>query len=391
MVSIKYDILSIQERANKALKDGKDVINGCAGMLFSDNKSLVTYDLINQKIASSFTSYLGYPSILGSKEYEDGVLHWIFNENLIEIKNKYHISFATTIGGTGAISMLFNYFSKNNGVGLISDIYWPNYKNIAEIENLELYSHLLINKNNGFNLVSLERKLKELVNKNYKVLVIINDPCQNPTGFCLTNEEYIQLFNILNKYYQNVSLMMDIAYLDYAPMGFIFPKVFLESNIKFDTYLTFSASKSFGIYGMRLGALIGLVHNQEKVHKQEEDFKAFSRSIYSCPNNSAMGPISEVLNDQDLCFKLRQDINKQRNRLENIGNLLSKALDDLKIPHFPYTGGFYLTFFVDDALDFCKALEEKNIYFSPIGKNRIRIAVSSLCEKDILKLKRRLS
>lgn len=387
---LKYDILSIQDRANIAKANNRRIINGCAGVLYNDDKSLATYDLVNNIISTRFVNYLNYPSVIGSPKYKEGVLNWVFGSNLDFVKSKFNIAFSASLGGTGAISMTFNYLTRaNKACGIISDVFWPNYTNIAKINNLDLYTHKMVDKNNNFNFKDLEKEILKNYDKYEKVLVIVNDPCQNPTGFCFSKQDYINLYSLLNKYKSKVSLLLDIAYLDYAPMGFIFPNS-LNENIDFDMFLTFSASKSFGLYGARLGGLITLISKTKSEEDYTSSFQEYGRSTYSCPNNSAMGPISELLNDKELVSELKQEISLKNKRLNQIGNLVSESLDRLGIAHLPYMGGFYLTFYVDDAISFCKALETKDIYFSPINKKQVRIAVSGLNKDDIIEFEKRM-
>lgn len=389
---LKYDILSIQDRANQARLNGRKIVNGSAGVLYNDDKSLATYSIVNNKIKERVESYLGYPSVLGSSSYKEGVLKWVFESNLESVKSKFNIGFGATLGGTGAISMTFNYIYKHydkNVCGIISNIYWPNYLNIAKTHGLELHLHNMIDSNQHFDFFSLEKKIKEDIKKYNHVLVIVNDPCQNPSGFCMDKEEYYKLYELLNKYSSNVSLLLDIAYLDYAPMGFIFPST-LDYEIKFDMFLAFSCSKSFGVYGARVGGLILLVNKSKNVEDYQNIFQEYGRSTYSCPNNVVMGPISEILNDDDLVKQLKQAISAKKERLAKLGKEISSSLDRLHIPYLPYKGGFYLTFLVDDAVSYCKALETKDIYFAPVDKDKVRIAISGLNLEDIKEFERRL-
>ncbi len=388
---LKYDILSIQDRANKAKAENRRIVNGCAGVLYNDDKSLATYSLVNQAIESRFASYLNYPSVIGSPIYKQGVLNWVFGSNLDFVNSKFNIAFSASLGGTGAISMTFNYLTRfYKTCGIISDVFWPNYSNIARVNNLDLFTHKMVDKSNNFNFDNLEKVIKDNIEKYEKILVIVNDPCQNPTGFCFQKDDYIKLYALLNKYKSKVSLLLDIAYLDYAPMGFIFPST-LDQDIQFDMFLTFSASKSFGLYGARLGGLICLIDKSKNCEDYNSIFQEYGRSTYSCPNNMAMGPLSELLNDLDKVSELKKEIKIKNNRLNEIGNMVASALDRLHIFHLPYMGGFYLTFYVDDAISFCKALESKDIYFSPINKKQVRIAVSGLNKEDIKEFEKRMT
>ena len=163
---LKYDILSIQDRANQAKLNNRKIVNGSAGVLYNDDKTLATYSIVNDKIKERFTSYLGYPSVLGNSNYKQGVLKWVFESNLDFVTSKFNIGFGATLGGTGAISLTFNYINKNKDASaIISNLYWPNYLNIAKTHGLELHLHNMINSSSGFDFISLEKKIKEDIKK----------------------------------------------------------------------------------------------------------------------------------------------------------------------------------------------------------------------------------
>jgi len=395
-----YDILSVLERATIKKRHGERVISACAGMLYHEDKSLCTYTTLNSQIKKNFIYYLSYPPVLGTYEYKEGVLNWIFRSNLDEIKALYDIPFCATVGGTGACYFAFRHENKvNQGAGLISDIYWPNYDGIAKEAGLKLSYYKMYDDKYRMNFDSLKLKLDTLLLTYPSVLLIINDPCHNPTGFCMNKEEYIKIFELLNSYNGKVKLFLDIAYFDYAPQGFLFKEVLLNYKIHFNVTLAFSCSKSFGYYGGRLGAIFDLIYKERKTSSNkskkatdlEKYYYKLARSTYSCPNYSIMGPLSEILNTPNKAFKLRKEINRECKRLEQVGKKFISLLSKLKIKHLPYHGGFYLIMLVNDAYDFCEKLEKKNIFFVPIDNNKIRVALSGLSISDVDELEQRLA
>ncbi|HIU70540.1 MAG TPA: aminotransferase class I/II-fold pyridoxal phosphate-dependent enzyme [Candidatus Enterosoma merdigallinarum] len=392
MVDLRYDILSIQERAVKRKAEGHDVINGCAGMLFEDDKTLCIYEDVNAKIEKSFRHYLAYPSVLGSDDYREGVLSWLFRSDKEKIERRFQVPFGVSLGGTGAISMAFSHYSRKNAIVLLPDIRWPNYDTIADQCQIPFALHRLLDEKGGLDIPSIRQALETCLESHDTVLLVLNDPCQNPLGYCLSREEYERLFDLLSEFGRKVVLLLDLAYVDYCPEGFLFKETLLSrKEIPFDCLVCFSASKSFGLYGLRLGALFGLMRKEEDIQPLLSDMKRIARGTYSCANNGAMGPLAEFFSDKDAMEKVEGKIHAESQRLNTIGKAVSALLDDLGIKHFPYKGGFYLTFSMANPIEFCKKLEEKDIFFAPIDDSHIRIAVSGLNEKEVAELGRRLS
>lgn len=388
-MNLKYDILSIQERAVKRAKEGARVINGCAGMLFEDDKSLCIYDEVNHFIETNFTSYLAYPEVLGSSDYEEGVLSWLFQDKVKPLKEKYQVGFAVTLGGTGALSMLFSLTADNEGLILLSDIRWPNYDTIAKEAKADINLYHMI-KDDKLDISSIKASIDEGLKKYSNILLVVNDPCHNPLGYCLSKEEYRAIKELLNSYSGKVSLLLDIAYIDYDPLDRYYEDMLLSDDVFFPVHLAFSCSKSFGLYGLRLGALISFLDKKVDLPKYLDSLRAYARGTYSCANNGAMGPVSLFFKDEEAKEKVMSKLTKEIERLKVIGKELVELLDELNIPHYPYKGGFYLTFKTEDSISYCQELEKKDIYFAPIDKTHIRIAVSGLNSAEIKELKRRL-
>lgn len=389
--NMKYDILSIQERAVKRRKEGHFVLNGCAGMLFEEDKSLCTFESVNQTIQERFSSYLAYPSVLGSKEYEEGVLQWLFPLEKERIAHRYSIAFSASLGGTGALYLAFKHFAQEKAHLLLSDIRWPNYDTLAKEAGIGFSLYSLFNEDERLNIKDIKAKIDESLLSNGSVLVVINDPCQNPLGYCMDEQEYRELFQLLEGYRRKVALLLDIAYVDYHLGTFPLWEILCEKTWDFDLFFAFSASKSFGLYGLRLGALFAFLEKGKSHAELLEDLKAIARGTYSCVNNGAMGPMAEFFHNAPALYVTREKIQMESQRLLKMGERLERLLDRKGIHHFPYKGGFYLTFEVDDALSFCQELERKDIYFAPIDGRRIRIAVSGLSVAELEELERRLS
>jgi aspartate/tyrosine/aromatic aminotransferase len=389
--NLKYDILSIQERAVCREAAGAPVINGCVGMLFRDSKKLCTYPSVNAVLKKRAADYLSYPAVTGSESYEKGVLKWVFGSSCPAIKKHYQIAFFATMGGTGAVSMIFHSFGEKKGCGILASVSWPNYRLIAKEAGLPLVEYDFLNQDGHFDIDALRKAIDTGLSRHSEAVIVLNDPCQNPTGYCLTCAEYQALFRLLSSYKGKASLLLDIAYEDYAPMGFFFPRLIAQETLSFSCYVAFSASKSFSLYGLRLGAVIALVGKNQDTADLLGDFREYARGTYSCPNNGALGPMSELLADPIRCATLKKAIRKETVRLTRIGKEMAKTLESLSLSHYPYGGGFFLTYTVPDSLQVCNDLESKDIYFAPVGPTLVRIAVSGLSLKEIALLKKRLA
>ena len=137
---------------------------------------------------------------------------------------------------------------------------------------------------------------------------IINDPCHNPTGYSLSDDEWNAVIDVLNELSKQgpVILLNDIAYIDYRIPRQKRP---VTTSSNFDrisenvfVIIAFSISKSMTAYGMRCGAAILMAQKQESVREVEIVFEKAARAIWSNVNNAAMETFVSVITTMKRSF-----------------------------------------------------------------------------------------
>ena len=166
-------------------------------------------------------------------------------------------------------------------------------------------------------------------------------------------------------------------------------KKIVNAPIKTPLYLAISASKSFGYYGLRMGALIILYSKNEK-DIYLENYKKIIRGTISSSNHLANGGLGLFFKDENGVKKVKEEIFSQTERLLKIGEGVKEILKEKNIKFYPYSSGFYITFIKEDAPSYLSYLESKNIFFTLINENTIRIAICSLKESDLAYLRENL-
>ena len=76
-------------------------------------------------------------------------------------------------------------------------------------------SHTLFD-GEGFNLKGFIEKANEIIAKQGKLVFFLNDPCNNPTGYTMTEEEFLSLIDYLNSTKVPCVMVYDCAYMDMA-------------------------------------------------------------------------------------------------------------------------------------------------------------------------------
>lgn len=387
----KTDIIRINGMAKKDKQRGNTVINASIGTFLDDERNVGSVALINQSLSENITSDLGYPSVYGNHDYLNGVMDFVFEDKRKMIEDRYSVFIGATLGGTGACSMAFELFLEQGEEVLLPSVMWSNYKLIARKAEATYRIYEQFDENGGFNLKSVEETIRASFKEHEHIVFVLNDPCQNPTGYCLTKEEYDELFDIFERCSSlgQLTVLFDIAYMAFnqsedAPCVMI--DKLAEGNLHFLPVIAFSCSKVFGLYGLRLGALIALAEDEEEKEEISRAFGAQARGTYSVPVGTAQAAVSKILNNPDKKQELLAQVKKNSDVVFQRGKSLLKALDEAKIPHYPYKSGFFISLKLEHAYEIFEKLKGKHIYIVPMNDNMIRIALSGMTEDECLKL-----
>jgi aspartate/tyrosine/aromatic aminotransferase len=208
------NILSLAQEASEAKKENNNVINATAGMLFGDDNKLYTFEAVKCAMRNlSNESMFKYSDTCGSSRFSEAIIEWVFGEEL-ELFKSHYLKVVATPGGSGAIALTFSTYMNKGDKVLLPKVMWETYITYAHERELSYLTYDLYDDFGKFNISSIKECIDQLNNQE-NVVLVINDPCQNPTGFCMTDEDYDNLIKLLNSYNRNIVLLMDMAYFDY--------------------------------------------------------------------------------------------------------------------------------------------------------------------------------
>ncbi len=387
----KTDILAINNEANKDREKGNKVINASTGVFLDEAHKLGHVALISDSLTNHINDRLSYSGVYGDLGYLDSVMHFIFKDKEKDISEFYYPFIGATLGGTGALSIAFNLFQDEGGNVLLPDIMWTNYLLIAKKAKLSVLKYSMFNEEGTFNLESVRKTIQESKKSHNRVLLVINDPCHNPTGYCISEEEYNKLFEILDEEGKDceLSVLFDIAYSSfyYIPgTKWVLLDKLLEKKHEFLPLIAFSCSKVFGLYGLRVGALIALAEDETQKQEIKRAFGAQARGTYSVPNSAAQYCVSQVLSDEKKVEELEKQIFENTLELSRRSKVLNESLEKNKIDHYPYRCGFFVTLKIDEAERVASEMKKEHMYVVPITEHSIRLAISGMTEAEIVEL-----
>ena len=385
---LKGDGFQIAQQAQLARQAGYNPLDATLGTFYYDDGMFHGFETVKDILkASKDEDLFSYAPIAGGPAFAHAVLNWVFGNNQDDVKKEFNLKVTATPGGTGAISStIYLTLDKGNTI-LIPDLSWGPYQGIANnygvhIEKFSLFA------NNSFNLYDFQEKAEAIIKKQNKLVVIINDPCQNPSGYTMSKSELQAIISFLNEK-SNIPcvLLYDIAYIDYSNDGRETEqnklKVLLEANSNVLISLAFSASKSFCVYGQRLGAQILMSKDNNLIHQLYQAETYYARHSWS-NSNRAMIKMIETIDQNDLLKnKLLQEIDEVTNQLSKRSKLFLEEAKEVGLIVFPYKSGFFISIPCDNNEKTLNELREKeHLFLLPFYKS-VRIAICAVPYKDV--------
>ncbi|MGL4949347.1 MAG: pyridoxal phosphate-dependent aminotransferase [Anaeroplasmataceae bacterium] len=387
----KGNALLIGKIAREKKLNNPNVIDATLGMLYDDKNQLFVFNTV-EKIIKTLSKSEMYPYGIasGDKDFHEAVKKWVFKETLTEVESKSNISVIATPGGTGALSNTFSNYLNLNDVVLFPNYMWSNYKQIATEEHLNFDTYNLFDDYNRFNIVDLEKKCQLLKSKQERILIVVNDPCQNPTGYTMKYDEWVSLISLVNSLSKDgtpVILVYDMAYIDYDKRGLAASrknlKLFSTLNDSALCVIAFSASKTLGLYGFRVGAQIAISKNEQVITDFINANEYSSRAKWSATSLIGMNIVKHVFLNNLSDFE--KELSVASKLIVERAELLIDEASRNKVETLPYDCGFFVTIPAVNPQKLVDYLVDNDIYVLAL-ENAIRVAVSSINKDEIVRI-----
>jgi len=369
---------------NKAAeKYGLDkVTNATIGMMMNDEGGLAVLPTVEKVYRSLETEDMfRYAPIAGLPAYLAEVEKLVFADN----RPEGYVASCATAGGTGAIHHAIANYAEQGTKVLTSDWFWGTYNVIANECGCKLTNYTLFDEDNNFNVAAYANKVSELYKEQDSLLVIINTPAHNPTGFSLTEEDWDHVLALAKKYAargKKMSILVDIAYIDFAGERNEvrrFMKKFSNLPENVLVMFAFSMSKGYSAYGQRTGALVAVSSSEEVITEFSDINKYTSRATWSNSNRAAMTTLVRIQQDDTL----RKQYEAERERfyltIQKRAKVFMQEAGECGLPALPYNGGFFLSVPANDPQAVCNKLHDDLIFAVPL-KMGVRVAACCVPE-----------
>jgi aromatic-amino-acid transaminase len=383
-ISGEDKIFGINKKAQEMIRqEGKDkVANATIGSLLDDQGNLIILSSVSKVLKQlKPEDYAEYAPIVGIPSYLDAVKKALFMDYIPNV----YLEAVATPGGTGAIRNTIQNYSKRGDKILTSDWHWSPYKTIAEELEREIDTYPFFDSYNRFNSIAFEEKVMELLHRQNRLVVIINTPAHNPTGYSLTDEDWDMVVSIAKDAIKDSSkkiiLLVDVAYIDFAGdpkkyRSFLTKLEGLPQNIL--PIIAFSMSKSFTLYGMRGGAMICMTPDRD-IAEEFKSVNSFScRGTWSNCNRSAMVVLSRIYSDKALLEEVIYEREAAQKLLIQRGRTFMEAAYQYDLDVCPYDSGFFVIVNCNNPDSVAQELFKEGIFTVPFGNRGLRVSVASI-------------
>lgn len=378
-------IFALHAEATRRAAAGESILNATLGTLYTEDGHLAIMPSVLETLQRvQGEEVAGYAPVAGRPDFLQAVIADLFGDGPLAAQAVA----AATPGGTGAVFQSVINFLEPGQKLLTTSYHWGPYPSIARNSGRDFESFPMFRADQSLDVEALEAALDRHVDTQGRALVVINDPCHNPTGYSLREDEWRRVGEVLRAAGERapVAVLMDVAYFRFArgaETGWIdaIPEL-LESTT---VLVAWSASKAYAQYGARVGALVAL-HRDAEERTQIKNALAFGcRATWSNCSHLGQRAVAELLIDPDLRARSQAERN-------DLIELLGKRIDafnegaeklDLQMPR--YDSGFFVTVFTRDSQKAAARMRELGVYVLPIA-GALRVALCSTPLDDVPRL-----
>jgi aromatic-amino-acid transaminase len=318
-------ILGLNEQFNADTNPAK--VNLGVGVYYDDNGKLPLLQCVQaaEKQMMADPKARGYLPIDGIAAYDAAVKGLVFGADSEPVKSG-RVATVQGIGGTGGLKVGADFLKKlsPNAKVLISDPSWENHRALFSQAGfvVESYPYYDAAKRG----VNFDGMLAALNGAAEGTIVVLHACCHNPTGYDITAAQWDQVIAAVKT--RKLTPFLDMAYQGFghgiAEDGAVIGK-FVAAGLSF--FVSTSFSKSFSLYGERVGALSVLCESKEEADRVLSQLKLVIRTNYSNPQIHGGMVVATVLNTPALRSQWEQELGEMRVRIKA---MRQKLVDGLK-------------------------------------------------------------
>ena len=318
-------ILGLNEQY--AADDNPKKVNLGVGVYYDDNGKLPLLACVRsvEEDMMKAPSARGYLPIDGIAAYDAAVKGLVFGADSEPVTSG-RVATVQAIGGTGGLKVGADFLKRlrPDAKVLISDPSWENHRALFTNAGFVVESYPYYDAERRG--VDFDAMLGALDAAPAGTVVVLHACCHNPTGYDITPEQWDRVVEAVKR--NDLVAFLDMAYQGFGngiqEDGAVIGK-FVDAGLTF--FVSTSFSKSFSLYGERVGALSVLCADKEEAARVLSQLKIAIRTNYSNPPIHGGAVVAAVLNDPARRAVWEGELAEMRTRIKA---MRQKLVDGLK-------------------------------------------------------------
>jgi aromatic-amino-acid transaminase len=266
----------------------------------------------------------GYLPIDGLAAYDKAVQQLVFGKDSAAIAEKRVVT-VQALGGTGGLKVGADFLKRISPQAevWISDPSWENHRQLFEAAGFTVNVYPYYDpRTHGLDFAGMLGKLKSLP---AGAIVVLHACCHNPTGVDLLPEQWAEVLEV-------VTGRGLVPYLDLAYQGFgdgldqdaLAARLFAGATSP--VFLSSSFSKSFSLYGERVGAFSVVAGSDDEAARVLSQLKRIVRTNYSNPPTHGGQIVATVLDSPQLRSLWERELGAMRERIKEMRKKLVEQI-----------------------------------------------------------------
>ncbi len=302
-------------------------VNLGVGVYYDDNGKIPLLGAVRaaEKARLEAMPARGYQPIEGPAAYNSAVQNLLFGAGSALVSSGKVITIEA-LGGTGALKVGADYLKRllPQAKVYISDPSWENHRALFESAGFAVETYPYYDAaSRGVDFAAMKATLATLAAGS---IVVLHACCHNPTGADLSDEQWNEIVAVCRE--RQLVPFLDMAYQGFADgidADAVAVRAFSASDLQF--LISSSFSKSFSLYGERVGALSIITASKEEAARVLSQVKRVIRTNYSNPPTHGGAVVAAVLGSPELRQMWETELAGMRDRIRAMRTGLVEQLE----------------------------------------------------------------
>lgn len=297
-------------------------VNLGVGIYYDDSGKVPVLECVQraERVMLDNPSPRAYLPIDGLPAYDRAVRSLVFGQDSAPVREERVVT-VQALGGTGALKVGADFLRRIAPAAQVwvSDPTWENHRAIFEGAGFQVNAYPYYDPaTRGLNFAGMIAALEAMPSRS---IVVLHACCHNPTGVDLEPEQWTKIIEIVQA--RELVPILDIAYQGFAE-GLETDGAVIRRFVAAcaPVFVANSFSKSFSLYGERVGALSVVAEGSDEAVRVLSQLKRVVRANYSNPPTYGGQIVATVLTTPALKTLWDQELAQMRERIKSMRRVL---------------------------------------------------------------------